>query len=193
MANYGSPAGPAIWYEGTVMFVFYDDGKILIRSMEPEDAKTLFDTYLSYGWHPQIETYENYYRDQQQGTRLVFIAEYQGMVKGQCTLHLYPAEGPWSSSNIPEIVDLTVFFDVRGKGIGNRLLDVAEREAARIADRVCLAVGVHSGYGPAQRIYVKRGYIPDGTGVWYHGRVLEQYAPCVNDDDLVLYLSKILR
>ena len=54
------------------------------------------------------------------------------------------------------------------------------------------AVGVHSGYGPAQRIYVKRGYVFDGSGVWYQGKQLEQYAPCCNDDDLVLFMIKEL-
>ena len=70
------------------------------------------------------------------------------------------------------------------------LLDVVEREAAKVADIVYLAVGVHSGYGAAQRKYVKRGYIPDGSGVWYQGKQLEQYAPCCNDDDLLLFMSK---
>jgi hypothetical protein len=55
---------------------------------------------------------------------------------------------------------------------------------------VYLAVGVHSGYGPAQRMYVKRGYNFDGSGVWYKGKQLEQYAACVNDDDLLLFMSK---
>ena len=50
---------------------------------------------------------------------------------GQCTLVLHPTEGPWGGKNIPEIVDLTVFFDVHKKGIGNRLLDAAEEEAER--------------------------------------------------------------
>lgn len=175
------------------MPVYDDDGALRIRSMAPEDAKVLYDTYLSYGWHPKMETYENYYRDQQQGTRVVFIAELSGSVKGQCTLVLHPTEGPFGNRGIPEIEDLTVFFDVHNRGIGNRLLDAAEKEAAKAADRVYLAVGIHSGYGPAQRIYAKRGYIPDGTGVWYQGKVLDQYAPCVNDDDLLLYLSKQLR
>ena len=174
------------------MHIFYEGDDIRIRSMAPEDAGTLYETYLSYGWHPKLETYENYYRDQQEGTRIVLIAEYRGEVKGQCTLDLHPTEGPWIGEGIPEIVDLTVFFDAHRRGIGNRLLDVAESEAGRIADRVYLAVGVHSGYGPAQRIYARRGYIPDGSGVWYRGKVLEQYAPCVNDDDLVLFLSKRL-
>ena len=175
------------------MKIYWNDGTIKIRSMVPEDAKTLYDTYLSYGWHPDIKVYENYYREQEKGARLVFIAEYQGTVKGQCTLVLQPAEGPWSGQGFPEIFDLTVFFDAHEKGIGNKLLDAAENEASKRADMVYLAVGLHSGYGPAQRIYVKRGYIPDGTGVWYQGKVLDQYAPCVNDDDLVLFLSKRFR
>ena len=175
------------------MKTYYDDGKIKVRSMVPEDAKILYDTYLSYGWHPEIETYESYYREQEEGVRLVFIAEYDGDVKGQCTLVLHPSEGPWGGKGIPEIVDLTVFFDIHGKGIGTKLLDVAESEASKISDTVFLAVGVHSGYGPAQRIYVKRGYIPDGSGVWYKGKVLDQYAPCVNDDDLLLFMSKSLK
>lgn len=36
----------------------------------------------------------------------------------------------------------------------------------------------------------KRGYIPDGSGVWYGESVCEQYAPCCNDDDLNLYFLK---
>ena len=44
------------------MTTYYDDGTLKIRSMVPEDAKILYDTYLSYGWHPQIKTYEEYYR-----------------------------------------------------------------------------------------------------------------------------------
>ena len=65
-------------------------------------------------------------------------------------------------------------------------MDAVEKEVSKVSDKVYLAVGVHSGYGPAQRMYVKRGYNFDGSGVWYKGKQLEQYAPCVNDDDLLL-------
>ncbi len=174
------------------MKTYLNDGTITVRSMMPEDVKVLYDTYLSYGWHPNIETYENYYKEQEEGKRLVFIAEYEGRVSGQCTLVLNPDEGPWKNKGIPEIVDLTVFFDVHNKGIGSRLLDAVEAEASKISKQVYLAVGVHSGYGPAQRMYVKRGYVFDGSGVWYQGKQLEQYAPCVNDDDLVLFMLKEL-
>ena len=48
----------------------------------------------------------------------------------------------------------------------------------------------HSGYGAAQRLYSKRGYLPDGSGVWYRDAPMEPYGPCAADDDLVLYLWK---
>ena len=71
-------------------------------------------------------------------------------------------------------------------------MDIAEQIASGYSDVVYLGVGLHSGYGSAQRMYVKRGYIPDGSGVWYRDKVLPQCADCCNDDDLVLYLSKVL-
>lgn len=171
---------------------YYSDDKIRIRNMQIEDAKVIYDTYMSYGWHPSMETYTNYYQEQEEGKRLVFIAEYEGNIAGICTLVMNPAEGPWANQGYPEIVDLSVFFHVHNKGIGNKLLDVVEEEAAKVSDMVFLAVGIHSGYGTAQRIYVKRGYVPDGSGAWYQGRILDQYAPCCNDDDLLLFMSKKL-
>ena len=56
--------------------------------------------------------------------------------------------------------------------------------------KVQLGVGLHSGYGSAQRIYIKRGYIPDGSGVWYNNEPLAQYADCKNDDELVLFMTE---
>ena len=58
---------------------------------------------------------------------------------------------------------------------------------------VCIGVGMYPGYGAAQRLYVKRGYVPDGSGLWYRDRPLAPMAPCANDDDLVLHLSKKLQ
>ena len=172
--------------------IYYKNKSLLIRSMEKEDARIFNETYLSYGWHPSLEIYENYYKEQEENKRKVFIAEFEGEVCGLCTLVLDPSEGPWIGKGYPEIVDLSVFKHVQNKGIGNVLLDVIEQEAAKISDTVFLAVGLHSGYSAAQRIYVKRGYIPDGNGVWYQGKPLEQYVPCCNDDDLVLFMSKKL-
>jgi hypothetical protein len=71
--------------------------------------------------------------------------------------------------------------------------NVAENLARDKNDYVSLSVGLHNGYASAQRMYVKRGYIPDGTGVWYNRNQLEPYTKCENDDDLTLYFLKSLK
>ena len=30
-------------------------------------------------------------------------------------------------------------------------------------------------------MYIKRGYITDGTGIWYSGKQLEPYSKCRNE------------
>lgn len=172
--------------------VYYSNNNLKIRSIEATDPKIFYETYLSYGWHPSLEVYENYLREQAAGTRIVLIAEMDGKVAGVCTLIKNASEGPWANRGVPVIVDLSVFKAFRNRGIGNKLLDVVEQEAAKLSDIITLSVGVHSGYGAAQRIYVRRGYLPDGSGAWYGGKPLEQYAPCRNDDDLQLYMFKKL-
>ena len=49
--------------------VYYSDNELTIRSMKIEDAKVIYDTYLSYGWHPSMETYENYYSEQEENKK----------------------------------------------------------------------------------------------------------------------------
>ena len=88
-------------------------------------------------------------------------------------------------------MDFNVLQKWQRRGIGSALLDAAESAAFSMCDRVSLGVGLHSGYGSAQRMYVKRGYVPDGSGVWYQDRQLPEMAECRNDDDLILYLSKM--
>lgn len=78
------------------------------------------------------------------------------------------------------------------QGIGTAILDFIETSVKAYSSKICLGVGLHYGYGAAQRMYIKRGYIPDGSGVWYNNEILEQYASCNNNDELILYLSKIL-
>jgi hypothetical protein len=82
-------------------------------------------------------------------------------------------------------------------GVGSQLLDLAEKEAATKSGAVGIGVGLYTGedggYGAAQRLYVKRGYIPDGKGVTYN------YQPTIPgnsyrlDDELVLWFTKKLK
>lgn len=56
-----------------------------------------------------------------------------------------------------------------------------------------IGVGMSPDYGAAQRLYVRRGYIPDGRGLVSRGRPVVWGAAVVVDDDLALYFTKRLR
>ena len=87
-----------------------------------------------------------------------------GEAAGYATLLPGAEAGPFVGKGWPEITDFNVLRKFQRRGIGNRILDTAEQLAARTSGQVVLGVGLHSGYGSAQRLYVKRGYVPDGSG-----------------------------
>ncbi len=165
---------------------------MIIRSMISQDITAFPAAFKLQGWDKPTDQYEQYYKEQQAGDRVVVVAEIDGEVAGYLTILPKPSEGPFISSGYPEICDFNVLIRFQRQGVGSALLDYAEGYAKERADGICLGVGLHYGYGSAQRMYVKRGYIPDGSGVWYNGERLEQYASCANDDGLTLYLSKRL-
>lgn len=171
----------------------YQDARILIRPMNASDPAYFAAEECAQGWHSTPGQLERRIQDEQAGLCYTFVAECEGSPAGYVSLYLNPATGAFADQGIPEIVDFAVLEKFRRRGIGGRLMDAAEKAALKHCDHVWLGVGLHSGYGSAQRMYVKRGYVPDGSGVWYNDRVCDPYAPCVNDDDLVLYMIKDLR
>ncbi len=171
---------------------YYKSPNLMISPLVPEDGKAFADGFAAQGWHKPQSQYEGYLREQAQGQRQVLVARWQGEAAGYLTLRPHAKEGPFVGKGWPEIVDFNVLQKFQRKGIGTRLMACAEEEAAKVSRTVCLGVGIHSGYGAAQRLYIQRGYVFDGSGAWYQDKPLSQYAPCVNDDDLVLYLSKHL-
>ena len=131
--------------------------------------------------------------DQAEGRCIALTAEYQGQPAGSVYVYLTPHNGPFKEKGWPEIHDFSVLEKYQRKGIGSWLMDAAEQIAEQYADTVCLGVGMSREYGAAQRMYAKRGYIPDGSGLWYRDQQCVQYETvCTVDDDLVLYLSKKL-
>lgn len=173
--------------------IYFEDKEILIRDMMRSDAQIITDEEIAQGWNQTVEKYELRLKDQAEGKSISLVAEYKGNVAGYINIYLNSKYGAFANQGYPEIVDFGVLVKYRKNGVGSKLMDVAEKVAAQYSNIVYLGVGLHEGYGSAQRMYVKRGYIPDGTGVWYGEKVCPQYSDCCNDDDLVLYFSKELR
>ena len=165
---------------------------ILIREMVKDDIITFYTAFKEQGWNKPVEIFEKYYREQEEKKRKVIVAEIDGEPVGYTTLLHNDQNGPFANMNIPTVCDFNVLVKWQGRGIGTLILDEVEKIVAKTCDKICLGVGLHNGYGSAQRLYVKRGYVPDGTGVWYNDSNLKPYSECKNNDDLILYMSKQL-
>ena len=173
--------------------IYYRDGELAIRNMEEADARVIADEETAQGWNADISKYLTRIKDQAEGKCVSLTAVYRGSPAGYVNVYLTGLGGPFSGKGIPEIVDFGVLEKYRRRGIGTRLMDTAERIAGLYSDTAWLGVGLYNGYGSAQRMYVKRGYIPDGSGVWYRGKPCTPYETTfTNDDDLVLFFSKKL-
>ena len=162
-----------------------------IRKMQESDIKELSRGFISQGWPSREEILTRYFKEQESGEREVLVAEVEGALAGYITILPCAKQGPFAEI-YPELSDFNVFEPFQNQGIGNLLLEEAEKRVRLISDKVTLGVGLHSGYGPAQRLYIKRGYIPDGTGVWYQNHQPAMNAVYEDIGELVLYLSKNL-
>ena len=97
------------------------------------------------------------------------------------------------SRGIPLVHQIAVAGPVRRRGVATLLMDAAEQLAR---DRGFAALGVTVGlfdeYGPAQRLYGQRGYVPDGRGACQGQRPLRKGMQVNMDDDLIIWLTKDL-
>lgn len=167
-------------------------GEEMIREMIATDIQAFPLLFTKQGWEKPVSLFQAYFDEQEQHQRVVFVAlDNQGLI-GYITVVPVAESGPFSGT-YPEIKDFNVLENYQGLGYGRALLAAAEAYIAKISDVATIGVGLHSGYGTAQTLYVRSGYIPDGSGLWYQDNQLGQNQPCVNDDDLVLYFSKRLR
>ncbi|MDD9938178.1 MAG: GNAT family N-acetyltransferase [Myxococcales bacterium] len=129
-------------------------------------------------------------QQQADGARVVLVALHGGQAVGYGCLVWRSPYPPFAATRIPEIQDLNVVAEVRRRGVGSALLDELEDLALARCDTVGIGVGLYADYGPAQRLYVRRGYVPDGCGVRYGDRTPAPGEAVRLDDDLVLYLTK---
>jgi len=81
----------------------------------------------------------------------------------------------------------------RRRGVATLLMDAAEQLARdRGIATLGITVGLFDDYGPAQRLYGQRGYIPDGRGACQGQQPLRQGMRVTVDDDLIIWLTKDL-
>ena len=94
---------------------------------------------------------------------------------------------------IPLVHQIAVARPFRRRGVATLLMDAAEQLARdRGTATLGITVGLFDEYGPAQRLYGQRGYIPDGRGACQGQGPLRRGMQVTIDDDLIIWLTKDL-
>lgn len=164
----------------------------VIRDMDSADPEPLSAAFTALGWDKPRSQFERYVKEHVAGQRVAIVAEVGDEPAGYVTVVWRSSYPPFADAGIPEIVDLNVLPAFRGRGIGNLLLDEAEATVRDRGERVGLGVGLYADYGAAQRIYARRGYVPDGRGVMYDNQPVAPGDTIRLDDAATLRLTKDL-
>ncbi len=169
-----------------------------VRRADRSDAKWLDAASAASRLRPPAY-FEELCWQQDAGLLALLIAECgPELYAGHLRIHWEAAYKPFRAATIAELQDLYVPPHYRRRGVATRLLNGAEALIARraaagqCAAQVGIAVALHAAYGPAQRLYVRRGYVPDGRGAHYRRQPIHDGQRLTFDDEAVLYLIKDL-
>ena len=164
-----------------------------LRLLEQRDVEPIVAAFREIGWsHKRPALYQRYLSEQDAGRRTVLVALAGGEFAGYLTVDWSPVYPPFRLGGIPEITDFNVLPPFRRRGIGTRLMDEAERRIAERSPVAGIGFGLTPDYGAAQRMYVKRGYVPDGMGMRSNDRYVRHGDRVTADDGLVIFLTKRL-
>ena len=159
-----------------------------IRQANEADIPALYALYNKIG-----KKDEGYFETLFEKDCLVLIAEQNKQVVGFGILNFEPKYNLYQKLDIPEIQDLNVIPDARQQGIATAIIESFENIASdQDAESIGISVGLTKDYGPAQRLYCKLGYMPDGYGIAYDREGVTFGQSYVADDDLCLMMVKDL-
>lgn len=168
--------------------------RIKVRPIQETNFKDLDEYFgLSTVYKKPVEHWQKYLEETQVGIRLAVIAEMDGKTIGYATLKFESEYSSFKNTGTPEINDLGVAPSERNSGVGRSMIEFLEQAAKeKGCKEIGIGFGLYNDYGPAQRLYIKMGYIPDGRGVMYNYQPVVPGKSYPVDDELVLFFTKAL-
>lgn len=164
-----------------------------IREASYKDVLMLWDMAISMKLEKDTDYFERLFEHQRLDGRLILIAERDGFGLGYCILNWEPKYAFFKKFEIPEIQDLNVLPEHRRQAIASAMIKYCEDLAVlKKCETMGISVALTASYGPAQKLYVKLGYVPDGNGVTYDRKPVGngEFKPV--DDQLCLMMVKNL-
>lgn len=161
----------------------------MVRIANPEDIETIIGLYASIG-----RSQDGYFAECLKRGCDILVAEENGVIVGSAVINWAPKYSFYKKLNIPEIQDIYVINHARRKGHACAMISFFENLAKEKGHtQTGISVALTKEYGPAQRLYFKLGYEPDGGGVTYDRAPTERYSSYPLDDDLCLMLVKTVQ
>lgn len=166
---------------------------VMLRPATAADIPALYAIAAAQNAVHEAGYFERCIAEQDAGNRIVVMAFDGDAAAGYAHLVWRPNYLPFRRMEVPEIQDLNVIPACRRNGIGEKIIDYCEgRARAEGRTDIGISVGLYASYGAAQRLYVRKGYIPDGAGVAYDEEPVRAGALHAVDDLLTLKLVKQL-
>jgi|688.fasta_scaffold02776_5 RimJ/RimL family protein N-acetyltransferase len=168
---------------------------LVIRELKAEDIEGMANTF-TFPWstlEATLHLWQQYFKEQTEGIRTVFVFERQNQYLGYGSLLRVSDYPLFKDLGIPEINALWIDENYQGLGLGTRLINDLENRAHREGYKmVGIGVGLYKDYGRAQKLYSKLGYHLDGNGATYKCLPVTPGEKYPIDDDLLLWLTKKL-
>ena len=163
-----------------------------ITQIRPNDLDWVIELFTRYVYNMNSNQAYTHFADHADGRGNTFIACISGELAGFVTIRWQSNNPLFRKDTIPLIHHLEVFPAFRRQGVASCLMDEAEQLIATRANKAGITVGLFDAYGSAQRLYAKRGYIPDGRGACKGQAPLTHGETIRMDHDILIWMTKDL-
>lgn len=163
---------------------------ITLRQISINDSEIITNAFKAQGWDKNKQQFEDYVKLNKEGRVHTVLAFFDKEFAGYGNIFWESHYVEFKKNNVPEIVDLNTLIKFRQNKVATAIMDKLEEIIFKEHQTVGIGVGLIKDYGPAQRMYGKRGYIPNAKGIYYSDQNLGYFDDLKADDDLVMYLTK---
>jgi GNAT superfamily N-acetyltransferase len=163
---------------------------VTVKLLKTSDIPVITYRPSFLNFHASAAYFSKLLAEQKTGTRVVLVARYDDTIAGFVTIKWASDYPTFAVDSIPEINDLRVHPGFRRRGVATVLMNEAEKRIFKQSRFAGLGVGLYADYGPAQQMYIRRGYIPDGRGLMSKNLPVAPGHDVFVDDDLLLYFVK---
>ena len=163
---------------------------LTFRIVQPNEIAAVKQEVKSAFFSGDEATIDAHFQDHENGAGTTILGYEADRLVGIVTIRWFCRYPPFREKQIPLIQNIEIRYEDRGRGIGDLMMERTEQEIALRSLMAGICVGIFDTYGPAQRLYAKRGFVPDGRGVCHAHTPLTEGETVTVDHELLLWLVK---